>query len=84
MTLNDMPELENVLAITIRKLNQVSIPWLLGGSCSLLLQDVKLAKPPRDIDIYADAGEFSCCINRWPPWQWMYLIWTRKGSIPQP
>ncbi|KOP63850.1 hypothetical protein AMS62_00370 [Bacillus sp. FJAT-18019] len=56
MTLNDMPELENVLATAIHKLNQVSIPWLLGGSCSLLLQDVNLHKSPRDIDIYADAS----------------------------
>ncbi|MDT3426830.1 hypothetical protein J2Z22_002364 [Paenibacillus forsythiae] len=28
--------------------------WLLGGSCGLLLQDVPLAAPPRDIDLYAD------------------------------
>lgn len=55
MTLNDLPELENVLATAIHKLNQVNIPWLLGGSCSLLLQDVKLDKPPRDIDLYTDA-----------------------------
>jgi hypothetical protein len=56
MTLNDLPELESVLATAIHKLNQVPIAWLLGGSCSLLLQDVTLDKPPRDIDIYTDAG----------------------------
>ncbi|WP_211745035.1 hypothetical protein [Paenibacillus sp. Marseille-Q4541] len=28
--------------------------WLLGGSCSLLLQGVELTEPPNDIDIYAD------------------------------
>ncbi|WP_051286833.1 hypothetical protein [Paenibacillus taiwanensis] len=28
--------------------------WLLGGSCSLLLQGVELDRLPRDIDIYAD------------------------------
>ncbi|WP_339272149.1 hypothetical protein NYE54_12515 [Paenibacillus sp. FSL K6-1330] len=56
MTLNDLPELENVLATAIHKMNQAPIAWLLGGSCSLLLQDVTLDKPPRDIDIYTDAG----------------------------
>ncbi|MGE7826606.1 hypothetical protein [Paenibacillus sp. NPDC093718] len=54
MTLNDLPELESVLATAIHKLNQVPMAWLLGGSCSLLLQDVTLDKPPRDIDIYTD------------------------------
>jgi hypothetical protein len=29
--------------------------WLVGGSCGLLLQGVAVAKPPRDIDIYAEA-----------------------------
>ncbi|MCG7406434.1 hypothetical protein MH117_03320 [Paenibacillus sp. ACRRX] len=33
------------------------IRWLLGGSCSLLLQGVELEQPPRDIDIYADSQQ---------------------------
>lgn len=28
--------------------------WLIGGSCGLLLQGVKLNRAPRDLDIYAD------------------------------
>uniref|UniRef100_A0AAE9PVG6 Uncharacterized protein n=1 Tax=Paenibacillus polymyxa TaxID=1406 RepID=A0AAE9PVG6_PAEPO len=32
----------------------VSVPWMLGGSCSLLVQEVELDRLPRDIDIYAD------------------------------
>ncbi|SEL84971.1 hypothetical protein SAMN04488688_106162 [Paenibacillus sp. cl141a] len=56
MTLNDLPELEKALATAIHKLNQAPVAWLLGGSCCLLLQGVELGKPPRDIDIYADAG----------------------------
>jgi hypothetical protein len=32
----------------------VSVPWMLGGSCSLLVQGVELDRLPRDIDIYAD------------------------------
>lgn len=51
-------ELEKALAQTVSAL---SFPqedkqpvWLLGGSCGLMLQGVKLAAPPRDIDIYAE------------------------------
>lgn len=32
----------------------VPVPWMLGGSCSLLVQEVELERLPRDIDIYAD------------------------------
>ncbi|NMO96961.1 hypothetical protein HII30_14440 [Paenibacillus lemnae] len=38
-------------------LNRGSASWLLGGSCSLLLQGVKLDRFPRDIDVYADAED---------------------------
>lgn len=31
-----------------------NVRWMLGGSCSLLIQGVSLSKPPQDIDIYAD------------------------------
>lgn len=31
--------------------------WLLGGSCSLLLQQVKLERQPNDIDVYADIAD---------------------------
>ncbi|MFD1885095.1 hypothetical protein [Paenibacillus wenxiniae] len=30
--------------------------WLLGGSCSLLLQGIELEQSPRDIDLYADGA----------------------------
>jgi len=55
MKLSDVPGLESLLYETVCKLNPTGQPWLLGGSCSLLLQGVQLDKPPRDIDIYADA-----------------------------
>lgn len=32
----------------------VSVPWMLGGSCSLLVQGVDLDRLPRDIDVYTD------------------------------
>ncbi|WFB60872.1 hypothetical protein [Paenibacillus sp. BR1-192] len=81
MTLNDLPELEKALATAIHKLNQAPVAWLLGGSCCLLLQGVELGKPPRDIDIYADAGGFSRCMRRWPFWQQTLPGWIRKGYI---
>jgi hypothetical protein len=35
-------------------LNLISVPWLLGGSVSLILRGLSLATPPRDLDIYID------------------------------
>ncbi|WP_342574402.1 hypothetical protein [Paenibacillus sp. FSL M8-0142] len=55
MKLSDLPGLESLLYETVCKLNLTDQPWVLGGSCSLLLQGVQLDKPPRDIDIYTDA-----------------------------
>ncbi|MEF2964367.1 hypothetical protein V3851_00875 [Paenibacillus sp. M1] len=36
------------------RLSDTDGSWLLGGSSGLWLQGVKLAAPPRDIDVYAD------------------------------
>jgi hypothetical protein len=36
-------------------LREVGTPWLVGGSCGLLLQGVPLSAPPRDLDLYADS-----------------------------
>lgn len=54
MILNKLPGLMKPLLILAESLNRAELPWLLGGSCGLLLQGVELAKAPRDIDIYAD------------------------------
>ncbi|AOZ91381.1 hypothetical protein [Paenibacillus crassostreae] len=48
-------ELQQVLKMTAKCLNSTNQKWLLGGSCSLILQEVKVHIPPRDIDLYADA-----------------------------
>ncbi|MGZ9586895.1 hypothetical protein [Paenibacillus marinisediminis] len=45
--------------------NETHEKFLLGGSCSLLLQGVHMAKPPRDIDIYADSQEAATLHNYW-------------------
>jgi hypothetical protein len=36
-------------------LKEVRAPWLVGGSCGLLLQGVPLTAAPRDLDLYVDA-----------------------------
>ncbi|OXL84670.1 hypothetical protein BCV73_17305 [Paenibacillus sp. SSG-1] len=52
-------ELQQALHDASHALSQTSSCWLIGGSCGLLLQDVHLDKPPRDIDIYADSASVS-------------------------
>ena len=54
MNLHHNPELRKALIQAARLLNPTGGRYLLGGSASLLLQGVALAKAPRDIDIYAD------------------------------
>lgn len=46
--------LDRSLRLLINIWNTNDHLWLLGGSSSLMLQGVGLAKPPNDIDIYAD------------------------------
>lgn len=48
-------ELEQALKLVARGLNSTDCKWLLGGSCSLILQGVEILCPPRDIDLYADS-----------------------------
>jgi len=57
MNRTDMPA---SIAQAIGWLNEHSrsdAKWMLGGSCSLLLQGVNLDQTPRDIDIYADTED---------------------------
>jgi len=48
-------DLQYALKESAQCLNLTNKKWLLGGSCGLLLQGVKLLTPPHDIDLYADA-----------------------------
>ncbi|MET3209450.1 UNVERIFIED_CONTAM: hypothetical protein ABIC26_002397 [Paenibacillus sp. PvR008] len=53
--LNKLPhELTAALSSLADGWASVAVPWMLGGSCSLLVQEVELDRLPRDIDIYAD------------------------------
>ncbi|MGF7050024.1 hypothetical protein J2T13_004547 [Paenibacillus sp. DS2015] len=47
-------DLQYALKESAQYLNLTHKKWLLGGSCGLLLQGVKLTTPPHDIDLYAD------------------------------
>ncbi|WP_010273879.1 hypothetical protein [Paenibacillus senegalensis] len=40
---------------------------LLGGSCGLLLQGVRLAEPPKDIDLYADTPDITAIYEQLLP-----------------
>jgi hypothetical protein len=49
------PALYQALRLLRERLDGYPGAWLVGGSCGLLLQGVAVARPPRDIDIYANA-----------------------------
>ncbi|WP_052487117.1 hypothetical protein [Gordoniibacillus kamchatkensis] len=49
--------LRQALLLLQKQLDGCSRPWLVGGSCGLLLQGVSVANPPRDIDMYADSDD---------------------------
>ncbi|MGM1020577.1 MAG: hypothetical protein ACQEXV_08540 [Bacillota bacterium] len=55
LRLNKLPhELTAALSSLADTWASIAVPWMLGGSCSLLVQEVELDRLPRDIDIYAD------------------------------
>jgi len=66
------PELHETLRSVCELLNPEKVgdssSWMLGGSCGLLLHNVPLAGPPRDIDLYADLGEADSLHNALRPW----------------
>jgi hypothetical protein len=52
--MEQLDKLSEALRQVQRELQQVKAPWLIGGSCGLLLQGVALNATPRDLDIYTD------------------------------
>lgn len=68
MTLNNIPELRKPLTTAARTLNRAERPWLVGGSCGLMLQGVRLDRAPRDIDIYADGEDIWDLHQQLQPW----------------
>lgn len=47
-------ELLKALCLLQKRLEFAEVPWVLGGSCALWLQEVALSSLPRDIDVYTD------------------------------
>lgn len=47
-------KLLEALRLLHKQLEGAEVPWLLGGSCALWLQEVDLSSLPRDIDVYTD------------------------------
>ncbi|MDP4096662.1 hypothetical protein OIN60_07750 [Paenibacillus sp. P96] len=52
--LRNIPALAAALYDMSKAWSGLEAVWLLGGSCSLLLQQVELKRLPNDIDVYAD------------------------------
>lgn len=51
---NHLTEVYRPLVSLCERLNQLDIPWLVGGSTSCLLQKVGLDRKPNDLDVYTD------------------------------
>lgn len=68
MTLNNIPELRKPLTTAAMALNRAEPSWLVGGSCGLMLQGVRLDRAPRDIDIYADREDIWNLHRQLQPW----------------
>ncbi|GAA4843956.1 hypothetical protein GCM10023310_22380 [Paenibacillus vulneris] len=47
-------KLGNALRTLQMQLHDIEQPWLVGGSCGLLMQGVPIAEAPKDLDVYAD------------------------------
>ncbi|RTE10470.1 hypothetical protein [Paenibacillus whitsoniae] len=48
------PILPAISVICTRLQRDHGLPWLIGGSCGLLMQHVDIGRRPRDLDIYID------------------------------
>lgn len=57
--INKYPGMIPALTELAVRLQEAEGVWMLGGSCSLLLQGVAIPAAPRDIDVYADINDAS-------------------------
>jgi len=51
------PPIASALAEAAGRWNGLERPWLVGGSCGLVLHGVRVASEPRDLDVYVDAPD---------------------------
>lgn len=54
MTMSDA--LQRAIETIAERWERQAPPWLIGGSCGLLLQEVEVSAAPRDLDIYVDGA----------------------------
>lgn len=52
-----IPSVSDSLEELHQATHYIDLCWLIGGSCSLMLQNVPLAAEPQDLDVYADEWE---------------------------
>jgi hypothetical protein len=52
--MEELDKLNEALKQIQNELRGMNEPWLVGGSCGLLLHGVPLSTAPRDVDLYAD------------------------------
>ncbi|WGU95464.1 hypothetical protein QJQ58_04125 [Paenibacillus dendritiformis] len=60
--------LENSIRLLTEACPPGTLPWMLGGSCGLVLQGVDIDREPRDIDVYADEAEAGSLHRAWAAW----------------
>ena len=48
------PSMTLTICTVAERWNRLPRPWLIGGSCGLLMQQIELPSMPRDLDIYID------------------------------
>ncbi|RJG24477.1 hypothetical protein [Paenibacillus thiaminolyticus] len=60
--------LENCICLLTEACPPETLPWMLGGSCGLVLQGVDIDREPRDIDMYADEAEAGLLHRAWGSW----------------
>ncbi|WP_211269505.1 hypothetical protein [Paenibacillus glacialis] len=71
--------MQYALQMAARCLNSTGRVWLVGGSCSLLLQGVEVFSPPRDIDLYADMNSVKTLHTRMEQWSTDKQVLNKSG-----
>ncbi|MEC0089778.1 nucleotidyltransferase family protein [Paenibacillus macquariensis] len=72
-------EMQCALQMAARCLNSTNRVWLVGGSCSLLLQGVDVLSPPRDIDLYADLNSVHMLHTAMEEWSTDKQVLNKSG-----
>ena len=55
--MDSMSRIERALCRIADRVSGTGIAWIVGGSAGLMLRDLRLPAPPRDLDLYADPAD---------------------------